>query len=224
MRERKSRRSATTTTSDCSAMVPQQQTSNGSRADSPNAVPKFGSLLVDRKSSTPYSDATQVGISSYSPFRQFLLPQNSKIKQNISQCFLLVCSLSPPSPYSFSLLVSESSVWFLCLCAIISVTAGEKAKKKKWNETRVSIVPVCPCVWALTVFVPKPKKFEGRFPSWTAWGFLIASFGALVTNLASCLLLFSVTLSSGKRTLGCEKRKGEREWERENRKKKRTES
>ncbi|XP_032780648.2 transcription factor SOX-11 [Daphnia magna] len=60
MRERKSRRSATT--SDSSAMVPQQQTSNGSasRADSPsNIAPKFGSQLVDRKSSTPYSDATQ---------------------------------------------------------------------------------------------------------------------------------------------------------------------
>ncbi|XP_057374128.1 transcription factor SOX-4-like [Daphnia carinata] len=62
MRERKSRRSATTTSSDSSAMVPQQQTSNGSRADSPSTSgvqPKFGSLLVDRKSSTPYSDATQ---------------------------------------------------------------------------------------------------------------------------------------------------------------------
>lgn len=58
MRERKSRRSATTTTSDSSAMVPQQQT-NGSRAESPSNVPKFGSQLVDRKSSTPYSDATQ---------------------------------------------------------------------------------------------------------------------------------------------------------------------
>lgn len=65
MRERKSRRSATTTTSDSSAMVPQQQT-NCSRADSPsNNVPKFGSQLVDRKSSTPYSDATQVGIFFY---------------------------------------------------------------------------------------------------------------------------------------------------------------
>jgi hypothetical protein len=64
MRERKSRRSATTTTSDSSAMVSQQQTNgNGSRADdSPSNVPKFGSQLVDRKSSTPYSDATQVGI------------------------------------------------------------------------------------------------------------------------------------------------------------------
>ena len=68
MRERKSRRSATTTTTlTCSSianMVP-QQTSNGSRADSPtntNGQPTFGSQLVDRKSSTPYSDATQVGI------------------------------------------------------------------------------------------------------------------------------------------------------------------
>ena len=65
MRERKSRsRSATTTSLTCN-MVPQQQTSNGSRAESPtnsNGQPVFGSLMVDRKSSTPYSDATQVGI------------------------------------------------------------------------------------------------------------------------------------------------------------------
>lgn len=42
-------------------MVP-QQTSNGSRAESPNqlnGLPVFGSQLVDSKSSTPYSDATQ---------------------------------------------------------------------------------------------------------------------------------------------------------------------
>jgi len=46
-------------------MVPQQTSSNSpnSTAAGPNApVVKFGSLLVDRKSSTPYSDATQVGI------------------------------------------------------------------------------------------------------------------------------------------------------------------
>lgn len=77
MRERKSRRSASTTTTQstlAAAMVPQQQTNNGSgnanssRAESPatdiNGLPVFGSLLVDRKSSTPYSDATQVRLIS----------------------------------------------------------------------------------------------------------------------------------------------------------------
>lgn len=47
-------------------MVPQQGL-DGGRSDSPTSsgLPMFGSQLVDKNSLTPYSDATQVGASSY---------------------------------------------------------------------------------------------------------------------------------------------------------------
>ena len=41
-------------------MVPQQQDSPSS-----SGIPLFGSLLVDKNSSTPYSDATQVNDTTY---------------------------------------------------------------------------------------------------------------------------------------------------------------
>ena len=74
-------------------MVP-QQTSSG--ASSPNnttgnaAVVKFGSLLVDRKSSTPYSDATQVSID-------FLLKTHVLCAQPFLIDFSTVPSLLPLS-------------------------------------------------------------------------------------------------------------------------------
>lgn len=44
-------------------MVPQQGLDAG-RSDSPTSsgLPLFGSQLIDKNSSTPYSDATQVGL------------------------------------------------------------------------------------------------------------------------------------------------------------------
>lgn len=44
-------------------MVPQQNM-DGSRSETPtnSGLPIFGSQLVDKNSSTPYSDATQVGL------------------------------------------------------------------------------------------------------------------------------------------------------------------
>lgn len=50
-------------------MVPQQM--EGSRSESPNVnggLPLFGSQLVDKNSSTPYSDATQVGVCFFRKF------------------------------------------------------------------------------------------------------------------------------------------------------------
>lgn len=46
-------------------MVPQQNM-DGSRSETPtnSGLPIFGSQLVDKNSSTPYSDATQVGFFS----------------------------------------------------------------------------------------------------------------------------------------------------------------
>ena len=95
MRERKSRsRSATTTSLTCN-MVPQQQTSNGSRAESPtnsNGQPVFGSLMVDRKSSTPYSDATQVGIFCWCVLLMKFLSFSVCVCVRFSQC--LVCDFT----------------------------------------------------------------------------------------------------------------------------------
>lgn len=54
--------------SDCEKdiMVPQQNM-DGSRSETPtNGMPRFGSQLVDKNSSTPYSDATQVGSKTLS--------------------------------------------------------------------------------------------------------------------------------------------------------------
>lgn len=52
-------------------MVPQQNM-DGSRSETPtnSGLPLFGSQLVDKNSSTPYSDATQVGrwFCEYSDF------------------------------------------------------------------------------------------------------------------------------------------------------------
>ena len=87
-------------------MVPQQ---TNSRASSPNnttgnaAVVKFGSLLVDRKSSTPYSDATQVSID-------FLLKPMCCVPNSLSHRFFdstfIASSLFP----SFFLILSLSFV------------------------------------------------------------------------------------------------------------------
>lgn len=54
--------------SDCEKdiMVPQQNM-DGSRSETPtNGMPRFGSQLIDKNSSTPYSDATQVGSMTFS--------------------------------------------------------------------------------------------------------------------------------------------------------------
>lgn len=155
MRERKSRRSALTT-SDSSAMVSQQQTNNGNRADSPNSgpAPKFGSLLVDRKSSTPYSDATQVGI----------------LTSKSSHLIVSLCIL----PYIASVCATHPH---LCCCIVLFLY--------------FDCVRVCVCVCWFRSFENLGVDFRVEPHE----AFLIAGFGALVTNLAPCLLLFSVTVS-----------------------------
>lgn len=45
-------------------MQQQQPTNNGRLQPPENGLPMFGSLLIDEKSLTPYSDATQVFIVS----------------------------------------------------------------------------------------------------------------------------------------------------------------
>ena len=97
-------------------MVPQQ---TNSRASSPNnttgnaAVVKFGSLLVDRKSSTPYSDATQVSID-------FLLKPMCCVPNSLSHRFFdstfIASSLFP----SFFLILSLS--FFLSLSFSLSLS------------------------------------------------------------------------------------------------------
>lgn len=54
-------------------MVPQQNMDSSSRSEIPttSAVPMFGSQLVDKNSSTPYSDATQVGPRQVDDFFKF---------------------------------------------------------------------------------------------------------------------------------------------------------
>ena len=99
-------------------MVPQQ---TNSRASSPNnttgnaAVVKFGSLLVDRKSSTPYSDATQVSID-------FLLKPMCCVPNSLSHRFFdstfIASSLFP----SFFLILSLS--FFLSLSFSLSLSSS----------------------------------------------------------------------------------------------------
>ena len=132
MRERKSRRSATTTTSDSSAMVSQQQTNgNGSRADdSPSNVPKFGSQLVDRKSSTPYSDATQVGI-----FFTLLLSHKEKTTFDVLVFFFIIISRKVCVSVFFSVECDIISVK-TCVCVDFLSLKWKKKREKETNRPR----------------------------------------------------------------------------------------
>lgn len=58
-------------------MVPQQVSDVRSMSPTSNGVPLFGSQLVDKNSSTPYTDATQVS--------QFY--QNKETFKLVKQCY-----------------------------------------------------------------------------------------------------------------------------------------
>ena len=152
MRERKSRRSATTS-SDSSAMVPQQQTSNGSRADSPSTSgvqPKFGSLLVDRKSSTPYSDATQVGISTTS------------VKQCSDLCLVCLC-------VCVSVIITRVCV---CVRGRVSSISFPSSNKRNNHVMEVSLIALRPC-HELGVM---PVVIRHHFSSHPSLGHLVMNF------------------------------------------------
>lgn len=156
MRERKSRRSATTLT--CSSsfanMVP-QQTSNGSRADSPtntNGQPMFGSLLVDRKSSTPYSDATQVGIFLIWP------PRYGCVFFSLVKFNNMVC-------HTVGFLWSAAT-WLTCERREAKITSSQiiPIQSLFFSCVVFSYLRVCVCVLCVCVSV-KPKFVLSRFNS-----------------------------------------------------------
>lgn len=59
-------------------MQQQQSTNNGRLQPAENSLPMFGSLLIDEKSLTPYSDATQVFVSFFlrTFFKYFIIRQS----------------------------------------------------------------------------------------------------------------------------------------------------
>lgn len=70
-------------------MVPQQNLDDRSDSPTSSGLPVFGSQLVDKDSSTPYSDATQVGIFEFlfhpQTHRDLSALKKSAIKKYVSE-------------------------------------------------------------------------------------------------------------------------------------------
>ena len=152
-------------------MVPQLTTSrgsNGSSAGSANSVSSkttFGSLLVDCKSATPYSDATKVGIAFFAnqPTLRFSIgPRRSRwAKSRASQPSAQGVPFPASRVCSVSLSLSLSLARSVCVCVCVCVSVCVSSVTSVCRRACVTVCDGRNAVW-LARF-PCRSFFVGSF-------------------------------------------------------------